>query len=42
MKVYPQELKASLIARMLPPNNVNIAELARETGIRKEHALHLA
>ena len=35
MKVYPQELKASLIARMLPPNNVNIAELARETGIPK-------
>ena len=35
MKLYPQELKASLIARMLPPNNVNIAELARETGIPK-------
>jgi len=35
MKLYPPELKASLIARMLPPNNVNIAELARETGIPK-------
>ena len=33
MKQYPEELKANLIARMLPPNNVSVSELARETGI---------
>ena len=36
MKQYPEELKASLIARMLPPNNVSVPELARETGIPKD------
>jgi transposase-like protein len=33
MKQYPEEFKTSLIARMLPPNNVSVSELARETGI---------
>ena len=36
MNPYPEELKASLIARMLAPSNVNVAELARETGIPKD------
>ena len=36
MKQYPEELKANLIARMLPPNNVNVAEVVRDTGIPKD------
>ena len=35
MNLYPEELKASLIAKMLAPNNVPVTELARETGIPK-------
>ena len=33
MKQYPEELKASLTARMLPPNNVSVSALSQETGI---------
>jgi len=36
MNQYPEELKASLIARMLPPNNVSVVELVRETSIPKD------
>ncbi len=36
MNQYPEELKVSLIARMLPPNDVSVPELARETGIPKD------
>jgi transposase-like protein len=36
MKSYSDELKASLIARMLPPQNVGVPELVRETGIPKD------
>lgn len=36
MKQYPEELKANLIARMLPPNNVSVTELVRDTGIPKD------
>ena len=36
MSQYPEEFKASIIARMLPPNNVSVPELARETGIPKD------
>jgi len=36
MKSYPKELKESIIARMLPPNNISVPELVRETGIPKE------
>jgi len=36
MKKYPQEFKASIIAKMLPPNNMSIPELARETGVPKD------
>jgi transposase-like protein len=33
---YSEEFKASLIARMLPPNNVPVPQLVRETGIPKD------
>ena len=33
MRQYPDELKTNLIARMLPPNNVSVPALSRETGI---------
>jgi transposase len=36
MKLYPEELKASIIARMLPPNNIGIPEISRDTGIPKD------
>jgi len=36
MKNYPKELKDSVTARMLPPNNVSVPELVRETGIPKD------
>ena len=36
MKLYPEELKASIIARMLPPNNIGIPEITRDTGIPKD------
>ena len=36
MKQYPTELKESIIARMLPPNNVSVPDLVRETGIPKD------
>ena len=36
MKQYAEKFKESVIARMLPPNNVGIPELAMETGIPKD------
>ncbi len=36
MTVYPEEFKASIIAKMLPPNNVPVPQLVRETGIPKD------
>jgi len=36
MKIYPKELKESIVSRMLPPNNISIPELVRETGIPKD------
>lgn len=33
MTRYSEELKASIIAKMMPPNNVTIAQLSQETGI---------
>ena len=36
MNNYPKELKESIIARMLPPNNISIPELVRETSIPKD------
>ncbi len=36
MNLYPEELKASIIAKMLPPNNISVPEIARDTGIPKD------
>ena len=36
MTQYSEEFKASIIARMLPPNNVSVPQLVRETGIPKD------
>lgn len=36
MYQYPKELKESITARMLPPNNVGVPELVLETGIPKD------
>jgi transposase-like protein len=36
MKQYAEEFKESVIARMLPPNNEGVPELAMETGIPKD------
>jgi transposase-like protein len=33
---YSEEFKASIIAKMLPPSNVGVPQLARETGIPKD------
>lgn len=36
MSQYSEEFKASIIAKMLPPNNVGVPQLVRETGIPKD------
>jgi len=36
MTQYSEEFKAGLIAKMLPPNNVGVPELSRETGIPQD------
>jgi len=36
MTLYPDEQKMSLIERMLPPQNADIPQLFRETGIPKD------
>lgn len=33
---YSKEFKASIIARLLPPNNASVAEVSKETGIPKD------
>ena len=33
MTQYPEDFKAALIARLLPPTNASIPELAQETGV---------
>ncbi len=33
MARYSKEMKASIIARMMPPNNISVSELKKETGI---------
>jgi transposase len=35
MTRYSEEFKASIIARMLPPNNVGVPQLEKETGISR-------
>jgi hypothetical protein len=36
MREYSKEFKDSLIARMLPPNNEDVQQLARDTGVPKD------
>jgi transposase-like protein len=36
MRTYPEELKAKIIARLLPPDNEYIPDVAKETGIPKD------
>ena len=36
MRNYPDEFKASVIARLLPPNNASVVELSLHTGIPKD------
>jgi transposase-like protein len=36
MRQYSEELKAALVEKMLPPQNVPVGQLARETGIPKD------
>lgn len=36
MRTYSEEYKASLVKKMLPPNNQSVPELADETGIPKD------
>ena len=36
MKQYPDELKNSIIARMMPPNNESVPALSQQTGIPKD------
>ena len=36
MKPYSEEFKATIIAKMLPPHNVSVPELANQTGIPKD------
>ena len=33
---YTEEFKASIIARLLPPNNASVPEVSKETGIPKD------
>ena len=30
---YPKELKGSIIAKMLPPNNQSLSSIQQETGV---------
>ena len=36
MRQYSEEFKSSIIAKMLPPNNIPVPDLARDTGIPKD------
>jgi transposase-like protein len=36
MKTYSAEFKSGIIAKMLPPNNVSVVEISKETGIPKD------
>lgn len=36
MTHYPEALKASIIARMLPPQNASVPALSKETGVPKD------
>ncbi len=36
MKTYSDEFKDSIVVKMLPPNRVSVAQLAKETGIPRD------
>lgn len=36
MTTYTNEFKDSIVAKMLPPNNANVPQLAQETGIPRD------
>lgn len=36
MKTYSDEFKQSLVAKMLPPNNISVPQLAKETGVPRD------
>jgi len=36
MTHYSEEFRASIAARLLPPNNARIADITKETGVPKE------
>ena len=36
MKTYSDEFKQSLVAKMLPPNNISVAQLVKETGVPRD------
>jgi len=36
LKTYSSELKENILAKMLPPNNLGVPQLARETGIPRD------
>jgi transposase len=36
LKTYPDELKESVVARMLPPSSASVPQLVRETGIPRD------
>jgi transposase InsO family protein len=36
MKQYSEQFKSNVIAKLLPPNNMSVPELARETGVPKD------
>ena len=36
LRTYSAKLKESLVAKMLPPHNVGVAQLVRETGIPRD------
>lgn len=36
MKTYSSEFKDSIVAKMLPPNNVSVPQLAAETGVPRD------
>jgi transposase-like protein len=36
MRQYSEEFKSSIIAKMLPPNSVQVSDLSRDTGVPKD------
>jgi transposase len=36
MTHYSEEFRASIAARLLPPNNARVADIVRETGVPKD------